>query len=237
MFIQGLNTRAQVLCAWAGILCPVIMFIGLWPAAGFFPPPLPGTSAADIAAIYQNNASGIRIGTICFLIAGALYGAFTASVSAQMRRMEPRETPVLSYAQLAAGSASILLFLVPALVWSVAAYRPERSPEITQALNDLGWFFFVMPFVLGFLQNLCIGFATLSDQRAQPVFPRWVGYFNLWAAALFIPGCLITFFKTGPFAWNGLLAFWIPAGVFGPWFWITAWAVIRAARRQAAQLD
>lgn len=229
------NVRSQILCAWGGILCPVIMFIGLWPAAGFFPPHLPGASAAEIAAIYQQQANGIRVGTILFLVAGAMYGAFTASISAQMRRMEPRETPVLSYGQLAAGTASIVLFLVPALFWTVAAFRPDRPAEVTQALNDIGWFFFVMPFVLGFLQNLCIGFAVINDPSAEPVFPRWVGYFNFWIAILFIPGCLITFFKTGPFAWNGFLSFWIPAAVFGPWFWVVSWAVIRAVRQQARQ--
>ena len=230
-----MNTKSQILCAWCGILCPLFMFIGLWPAAGFFPPHLPSASAEEIAAIYQQGATGIRLGMIFILIAGALYGPFTAAIAAQMRRVENRETPVLTYAQLAAGIASILLFIVPALVWTAAAYRPERDPQITQALNDLGWFFFVMPFVLGFLQNLALGFCIIGDQREQPVFPRWVGYFNFWIALLFVPGCLVTFFKTGPFAWNGLIAFWLPASIFGPWFFVVSIYVMKAARQQALE--
>ena len=228
-----MNTRSQVLCAWCGILCPVAMFIGLWPAAGFFPPHLPTASAVEIAAIYAQNANGIRLGTIFILIAGALYLPFTAAITAQMRRIETRETPVLTYTQFAAGAASSLLFVIPALIWTVAAFRPERNPDVTQALNDIGWFFFVMPFVLGFTQNLALGFAIISDINKRPVFPRWVGFFNFWVALLFVPGCLITFFKTGPFAWNGLLAFWVPACVFGPWFFIVAIYVMKAAKQQA----
>ena len=228
-----MNTRSQVLCAWGGILCPLLMFAGLWPAAGFFPPHLPSATAEEIAAIYQANATGIRTGMIFIMLAGACYASFTGAITAQMRRIETRATPVLTYTQLAAGTASILLFLVPALIWTAAAYRPERDPQITQALNDLGWFFFVMPFVLGFTQNLALGFTIISDKRPKPVYPRWVGFFNIWIALLFVPGILVTYFKSGPFAWNGILAFWLPASVFGPWFFVVAIYTMKAARQQA----
>jgi hypothetical protein len=231
-----MNPRSQIICAWCGILCPVLLFVAIWPVAGFFPPHLPSASAAEIAAIYQQNTNNIRFGTILMLISGGLYGPYTAAIAAQMRRMENRETPVLSYTQLAVGSASILLFIIPALIWSVAAFRPDRPAEITQALNDLGWFFFVMPFVLGFIQNLALGFAIFTDKNPTSIFPRWVGFFNVWIAVLFIPGCLLTFFKTGPFAWNGILAFWIPACIFGPWFWVVSITVIKAAKQQALEL-
>ncbi|MGQ0698447.1 MAG: hypothetical protein ACT4PZ_09405 [Panacagrimonas sp.] len=229
-----MNARSQILCAWCGILCPLVMFIGLWPAAGFFPPHLPSASAEEIAAIYQRDAIGIRFGTILLLVAGGLVVPFVAAISAQMRRIEHPASPVLTYTQLVAGAAGVLFFIIPAMIWTVAAYRPERSPEITQTLNDIGWLFFVMPFVLAFVQNFALGFAVISDRRQRPVFPRWLGYFNFWIALLFVPGCLITFFKSGPFAWNGIIAFWIPAAIFGPWFFVVATYVIKAAKQQAA---
>lgn len=37
---------------------------------------------------------------------------------------------------------------------------------------------------------------------------------NIWVVILFLPAGIITLFKTGPFAWDGLIAFWIPALVF-----------------------
>jgi hypothetical protein len=126
------------------------------------------------------------------------------------------------------------LFLLPGLVWTAAAFRPERPPDITQAFNDFAWIVTVMPFMLAVTQNLALGFTIISDKQPEPIFPRWVGFFNLWVALLFLPGGLLTFFKVGPFAWNGILAFWVPACVFGPWFFVISISVMRAARRQAA---
>ena len=230
-----MNTRAQIICAWCGFLCPIVMFAGLWPAAGFFPPTPPTANAQDIAALYVQNATGIRVASILFIVTGALFGAFSASIAAQMRRMETRETPVFTYAQLGGAIPQTLFFILPALIWSVAAFRPERSPDVTQALNDLGWFIFVMPFTLPFLQNISLGFAIIGDKRPNPVMPRWLGFFNFWLALLYVPGGFITLFKTGPFAWNGLLAFWIPAGLFGIWFYVIAFYVIKAAKQQEAE--
>jgi hypothetical protein len=38
--------------------------------------------------------------------------------------------------------------LLPGLAWTIAAYRPDRAVEITQALNDTGWILLVVPFSL-----------------------------------------------------------------------------------------
>ena len=53
---------------------------------------------------------------ILIQIAGALYACFAAGISAQLRRIEYRHTPALSYSQLALGAAVVLAFLVPLVV-------------------------------------------------------------------------------------------------------------------------
>ena len=230
-----MNKQTQIFFAWCGFICPVFMFAGLWPAAGFFPPTLPTAGAQEIADLYKANLSGIRVASMLFIIAGALCGAFGAGIAAQMRRMETRKTPVLTYGQLAGAIPQTLFFILPGLIWTVAAFRPDRNPEITQALNDLGWFIFIMPFTLPFLQNVCLGFAIINDKNPKPVMPRWVGYFNFWLAVLYVPGIFITMFKTGPFAWNGLLAFWVPGGLFSVWFYVMGYQLIKAAKQQEAE--
>ena len=39
---------------------------------------------------------------------------------------------------------------------------------------------------------------------------------------------VIPFFKIGPFAWNGLVGFWIPATVFGLWMLVMWWVTLKA---------
>jgi hypothetical protein len=230
---MNLNTRSQILCAWAGILCPTLMFPGLI-LAGYFPPQSPLMTMTEVADFYQQNGNNVRGGMILVQIAGALYGAFAAGISAQMRRIEHRDAPALSYAQLAMGAATIIFFIVPAMMWISASFRPERALDVTQALHDMGWLMFVGIWAVGSLENVIIGFLIIADRSAQTVFPRWLGFFNLWIAVLFMPAAIMPFFKTGPFAWNGILAYWIPATVFGLWFYVMGFQLIKAARRQAA---
>jgi hypothetical protein len=64
------------------------------------------------------------------------------------------------------------------------------------------------------MQNFSFAFAIFSDTRTTPLFPRWLAYVNIWAPIIFTPGAIPQFFKDGPFAWNGIFVFWIPATVF-----------------------
>lgn len=230
-----MNLRNQILCAACGPLAILLFFIGL-ATSGFFPPTAPGLDAEQIATLYQDRTTAIRLGTFIMAFSSGLVVPFAAAVTIQMKRIEGLQAPVLAYTQLSAGTGGILLFLIEAMFWSIAAYRPGRPPEITQALNDIAWFFTVMPFALIFIQNLAIGIAIVGDHRQHPIFPRWLGYLNFWMALLYVPGGLCTFFKLGPFAWNGLLAFWMPASVYCSWFVVMAIFVIQAARRQHAEL-
>jgi len=47
---------------------------------------------------------------------------------------------------------------------------------------------------------------------------------------------MIIFFKTGPFAWTGIIGFWIPAAVFGVWYIVMTVYLLRAIRDEA-ELD
>jgi hypothetical protein len=210
------------------------MFLGLWPAAGFFPPPLPSADAAQTVMLYRENTTGIRIGGILLMLSGALYLPFLASIADQVRRIEGGHSVVLAYTVLAAGTAFTMFFVLPGLVWITAAFRPERSAEVTQMLNDMGWLLLICPVAVACVQSVAVGLAILTDKQQPPAFPRWVGFFNLWLALIESFGQLAALFKTGPFAWNGLVSFWLPLCLLGPWFFIMAACVMNAAARQAA---
>jgi hypothetical protein len=202
----------QRVCAWAGIVC-VTLFFAAFALAHFIPPVRPGMSAAAIAQHYRDHTTGIRIGGVIMLLSGMFYAAFTAVISAQMRRIPGIHSAAI-YTQLAAGAFACLTFLVPAMLLEVAAFRPSRAPADTQTLNDMFWIFLVMPWTPFMTQNYSFAYAILTDRGERPIFPRWLAYLNLWAPIVFSPSILLPFFKTGPFDWAGIFVLWIPAVVF-----------------------
>jgi hypothetical protein len=59
------------------------------------------------------------------------------------------------------------------MVMITAAFRPDRNPEVTQALHDLGWMFFTVYVSPLLVQTLAIGTAIVGGGQ-QTVYPRWV---------------------------------------------------------------
>jgi len=227
------QTSFEKTCAWSGTIC-VLLFFAAFGLAGFIPPMSPSLSAEQVAAHYQTHTTGIRTGMVLMLMSGMFYAAFTAVISAQMKRIPGVATTVV-YSQLAAGSFACLTFLVPAMLFIVTAFRPERPAEMTLLLNDMSWIFLVIPWPPFMTQNFAFAFAVLSDPRPQPLFPRWLGYLNIWAPISFTPGVLLPFFKSGPFAWNGVLVLWIPALIFIAWFFLMTAQLLAAIRRKDPQ--
>jgi hypothetical protein len=158
---------------------------------------------------------------LCFI------GPFVAVIAAQMLRMEGR-TPILTLLQVISGAVTWVMLFVPMIILNVAAFRPERSPELTQMLTDLAWLLFLTPIGPFVVQNIAIGSAVLGDRGAAPVLPRWTGYLNLWVGLLFCPAALAYFFKSGPLAWHGVFVFWLGTVAYGVWA-LAMWYVLRKA--------
>jgi hypothetical protein len=228
-----MNPRVQRWCVWSGPAGLTLLFIGLI-VAGWFPPPHPYQSAPSVAHMYQSHADRIRIAALLIACAGALTAPFVSVISTHMKRIEGDRGP-LSNIQLGCGMLGVLLFTIPTFFWQAAAYRPGRSMEITQALHDAGWLPFIAAIFPAILQNLAIAVAVFTDRRPEPVFPRWVGYLNVWVATLFIPSGMVLFFHHGPFSWNGIFTFWLAATVFGAWFIVMVVMLLRAIDQQARE--
>jgi hypothetical protein len=88
------------------------------------------------------------LGCLLIIISGVFYIPFNSVIALQLRRVESLGARVIAYLQVGCGAAGDLLFLLPGLAWTIAAYRPDRAVEITQALNDTGWILLVVPFSL-----------------------------------------------------------------------------------------
>ena len=220
----------QRACIW---IVPVMIavWLGAFLIAGFLPVPQPSDDAAAVAEMYDSDRTAIRIGLALTIFCATWLAPFVGIISAQMRRIEGRTAP-LAYAQLAMGALLILEFVYPMMMLQVAAYREERPAELVQTINDLGWMLFIGVVSTVFIQFVLIALAIFQDDREDPVFPRWVGYFNIWTAAMMLPGSVLPFFKTGPFAWNGLIDFWLVASAFTTWLVVMSWALLRAISQE-----
>jgi hypothetical protein len=221
--------RAQMACAWSGVGFVVVFLLGFWVFAGFVPPPAPGASAEMIAARYAGNRTGIRIGLVLTMFASGLLCTWFAVISIQMRRIEGRRS-VLAYAQMIAGAATVIEFLLPPMFWQAAAYRTDRSAETVRVLNDIGWLPFLGIISTALIQGYAFGAVILADRRAVPVLPRWLGYFQFWAVTLLAPGATIMFFQDGPLAWNGLFAWWMVLVAYCAWIVVTSIYLARAVK-------
>lgn len=226
------SRRIQLFCAWCGPVFVVLLFGG-WGLMGGFIPLIPASyDPLQVAAAYGDNVNIHRLGTIFGLIGIFLTVPFFFAISMQIRRTELR-VPSLAILQFASGIIVTVVLIIPELLFIGGLFRPERPAELTQLVNDLSYVMLILPWppILGQLCALIV--AIFRDDGQRPVFPRWLGYFNLWVAVLLLPASMIIFFKSGPFAWTGVVGFWIPAAVFGVWYIVMTVVLIRAIDDEA----
>jgi hypothetical protein len=222
----------QRIAAWCGI-GSMIVFLLAFVIAGWIPPMAPHWSARYVARYYQEHATRIRAGACVMLLSGAFYAVYTGVISAQMKRMRAHSSAI--YGQQVAGAFGCVGFLLPAMFFVAAAFRPERSPAITQALNDLSWVVLVLPFPPFLAQSWCFAYAIFTDRQATPVFPRWLGYINIVVPLCFFPDVLLAFFQTGPFDWRGVMVFWLAGTVFCVQLSATLVCLLRAIAREGRE--
>ena len=213
-------------------ISPVVRRIFIWSAPALFviatvsivvlmrlllPAPHPAWSAERIAGVYRDNQIGILVGCFIFLAFCTLLVSWAAILIGQCRRIEGRY-PFLIYAQMMYAVANFMIAIMVNVLWAVAAFRAhDISPEITRALNDVAFFFFTFAWSPGAAWFLIVALTVFSDKSPQPLYPRWVGYFSLWCALLEVPAGLVAFFKSGPFAYDGLISLYIPLAIFFVW--------------------
>ena len=228
-----MSTSAQRVFAWSGIVFANVFFIGML-LAQILPPHSPLDSAHDVANHWNDNPDLQRLGIFLMMIAAGFTAPFGAVVSVYLKRMCP--DGAYSNLQLLGAATGVVAILVPTFMFAAEAFRPDQRPDdVFLAINDMAWIPFVMNYPPALMQTMAVGFATLEQKGPNPLFPRWVGYYNLWTGFLFLPGGLILWFKHGAFAWNGALAFWLVAVAFGAWFVVMTVVLLRAIKRTAAE--
>ncbi len=228
------RTDGELIMLWA---LPAIAII--WVSAfvlfpGFLHPMSPTMSAEEVASFYRDETARIRYSMILFNWFGVGLIPTVILLAMQVRRMAHR-TPIMSYCLIACAGGPPTLFLIANMFWLLGGFRPERAPELTQLLNDLAWVTFtvLVPYLIA--QCLLLALAIYWDRQDKPVFPTWVAHFNLLIAIALVPAAFGALALNGPFAWDGVLSFWVKNIAIAVWIVVMGVVLGQTIRRRRAE--
>lgn len=229
------RTDGELIVFWTLPVLAVIWVSAFFLFPGFTHPMSPAMTARQVASFYRDpsNRAGVRYSMILFNWFGLGLIPMLSLIVMQVKRMAHR-TPVLSYCLLGCAAGGPTVYLVADLFWLLAAFDPGRPAQLTLLFNDLAWMFFTtaVPFLIG--QNLIIALAVFLDDPRDPVFGRWVAWFNVGIAACLVPAAFTGLAMSGPLAWNGLLSFWLKNAAIAVWIVVMTVALGRNIHRQRA---
>jgi hypothetical protein len=229
-----MNANAQLLCLWAGPAMLFFFWLGFMFLAGYLPPPEATLSPDELVAMLRANIDGFRLGMVVTMFGFALMVPWAVGIATRLQHVEGRY-PVLLYTQIGSVAIGSLIGQAATWIFEATVYRLDDTPPvIVRALHDLGWFTFLAPWPSFSVWCVALGLAIFLDRREQPDYPRWAAYLCLWTALLFVPACLIFWFKKGPFSWSGVVAFYVPVAIF--FVWVTGLTVpaLKAVYRERA---
>lgn len=223
----GSNAPAQKAYLWCGVVGIVLIFLGMM-IAKMLPLPSPTESAPQMAAFFTNHATAIRYGTMIVMLGAALLGPWIGVLTVQLKRVEGRNAAG-AYCQLALGALLIIEIIYPLVMLQAVAFRPGRAASETLLISDLSWILFVAPGYTFVVEALATVIVIWSERkRARRLFPAWLAPFGAVVAVANLGECFCVATKSGLFAWNGFLGFWLPAILFGLWIVAMTWALYKA---------
>jgi hypothetical protein len=221
------------------LLCTLPVVALIWVSAfflfpGFAHPMSPTLSAEEVASFYRDETARIRYSMILFNWFGVGLVPIVILLAMQIRRMAHR-TPILSYCLIACAGGPPTIFLIANMFWLLGSFRPDRAPELTQALNDLAWLTFtlVVPYLIA--QCLLLALAIFWDHQDRPVFRPWVALFNVATAIALAPAAFTALSFAGPLAWDGLLSFWVKNSAIAVWIVVMGAVLAQSIREQRSQ--
>ena len=94
----------------------------------------------------------------------------------------------------------------------------------------LGWIYLA-------IEMFASAAVELMDQRPEPMVPRWLTWLTIAGGLTIFFAAGPAFFKSGPFAYHGLLAFYLPVVIWGAYITLTTWYMLRELSRAPERLE
>lgn len=215
-------------CNWIFVLLTAIGWLGI---AHFYQP-----ARADLgldatkAWFSETHHWQTIIGCSLFYIAAGILTPGSIMFGVMLAKIEGR-WPVWSLTTAVCGVFISLIVFLNACAWIVSAYRKETGSDVVQAFSDWAWFAFLLGWIYLAIEMLATGVVELMDHRPEPMIPRWFTWLTFAGAATLFFAAGPAFLKSGPFAYHGLLAFYLPVVIWGAYITVTTWFMLKELGR------
>lgn len=227
-----MSKRAQRILIWWAVISLIVYSLDLGLLFDMIPPPRATLSIQQIADWYAHRHTRIRVGAVIASWTSAFMVPLSVVIAAQLGRLEGGRR-VWSAAAGAGGVMCSIFLVLPPIFWAVAAYTPSRDPQATALMHELGMLTLattVQYFIFLFVAVIVFCFRTPTMPHSP--FPRWFGYFTAWVGVMFEAGPIAFLTRTGPFAWDGLLVFWVPLTLIVTWISVMVYLLLSAIKHQ-----
>lgn len=226
------SMRIGLWCNWIFVALTVVGWLGI---AHFWAPAHADLSAEATKEWFtETHRTGVLVGCTLFYIAAGLLTPGSIAMGLMLSRIEGR-LPLWSITTAVSGVFISLIIFFNCCAWIVAAYRKEAGADVIQAWYDWAWFAFLLGWIYLTIEMVATAVVELLDKRPTPMVPRWFSWLTLAGAVSIFFAAGPAFFKSGPFAYHGLLAFYLPVVVWGGYISITTWFLMKETRRVDAE--
>jgi hypothetical protein len=172
--------------------------------------------AAEVAAHFDENRTRIQVHCALIALSAPFWVWFLATVASLAGHA--------GTVAFGCGLTFLTLFLVDVTTLAVGALRPENmtaSPELAVTLRDIE--FLLMGMAAFAVAGMLLAFSVL------PIWPRGLARLAVLAAVAYSLRIGTLFTTEGPFAADGVLGLYVPAGAFASWIFLAS--VVLARRR------
>jgi hypothetical protein len=209
------NPKAELWLAWITILVFYNIFgIVFFGVTRTQPPPQAWWEPPRVVQWFDDNHTGLLAGFGVMFLLGSFSVASTALIAYSIRRMSVSRA--FAYAYLILYSlAAVPGLLLTCITLVVGAMRPDRDPKLISLLYDAAFLSFSGTMGIFLIGSVVWAVAILIDKNR--VFPKWFGYLNVCNALTEVVVATCCIVKVGPFAWNGVISFYINMAVFIPY--------------------
>ncbi|GAB3383501.1 hypothetical protein NCG89_13600 [Spongiibacter taiwanensis] len=221
--------KAALICTYAFVALTVIGWLGI---ANFISPAPADLTLEETKQWFSDSYRWQTIlGCTLLYIGSALLTPGSIQWGLMLAKIEGR-SPILSITTAVCGIFISLIVFLNACAWIVCSYRAQTDPHVIQAFSDWAWFAFLFGWVYLAIEMISSAIVELKDKREQPLVPHWMAWITLFSASTMLGAIGPAFFKSGPFAYHGLIAFYVPVLVWGAYLVVTNTFLYRALLRE-----